>query len=189
MTIIKKIALLLFVSFLFIQCSNDDAFFVGKGKVGLLTKKTTVKELNQIFENDSIVTHLSKNNTSNKNLYFTENDLYEVYSKTGEKLLEICPIQQNDATSKLKSIQIFNPQYETKNGIGLKSTFKDISSNYVINKVETTLSSATLYIDELNATIAIDKKDLGISSFSREEILVDQIPDVSNIKFFTIWFN
>ena len=64
----------------------------------------------------------------------------------------------------------------------MKSTFKDISSNYVINKVETTLSSATLYIDELNATIAIDKKDLGISSFSREEILIDQIPDVSNIK-------
>ena len=71
----------------------------------------------------------------------------------------------------------------------MKSTFKDINTNYVINKVETTLSSATLYIDELNATIAIDKEDLGISKFSRKEILVEQIPNVSNIKFFTIWFN
>ena len=189
MTFIKKIAALIFISLLFIQCSNDNKFIVGKGKVGLLTKETTVKELNLIFGNDSIVTHLSKNNLTKQKFSFTETDLFEIYSKTGEKLLEICPVQQNDPTSKIKSIQIFNPQYETKNGVSLKSTFKDINSNYVINKVETTLSSATLYIDELNATIAIDKEELGISKFSREEISVDQIPDVSIIKFFTVWFN
>jgi len=186
---IKKIVLLFFVSSVFIQCSNDNKFIIAKERVGGVTKKTTIKELNVIFELDSIVEHLSLSNTALQDFNFTGNDVYEVYTKSGEKLLEICPVHQNDSTSKIKSIQIFNSLYKTKNGVGLKSTFKDINTNYVINKVETTLSSATLYIDELNATIAIDKEDLGISKFSRKEILVEQIPNVSNIKFFTIWFN
>ena len=58
-----------------------------------------------------------------------------------------------------------------------------------MNKVETTLTSAMLYIDELNATIAIDKEDLGINKFSREEIQINQIPDLAKVKYFTIWFN
>jgi hypothetical protein len=58
-----------------------------------------------------------------------------------------------------------------------------------VNNVETTLTSATLFIDELNATISIDKKELGISKFSTEEILLNQIPDMAKIKYFTIWFN
>jgi hypothetical protein len=59
----------------------------------------------------------------------------------------------------------------------------------MVNNVETTLTSATLFIDELNATIAIDKKELGLNSFSRDEITLDQIPDMARIKYFTIWFN
>ena len=189
MTIIKKISVLIFVSFLFIQCSKESEFVIEKGKVGFLTRETTVQEIESIFKNDSIVTQLSKDNVDDENFMFTEADLYEIYSKGGEKLLEITPVQVNDSISKIKSIQIFSPQYETKNGVSLKSTFKDINGNYAINKVETTLTSATLYIDELNATISIDKEDLGISKFSREEITIDQIPDVSKIKYFTIWFN
>jgi hypothetical protein len=73
--------------------------------------------------------------------------------------------------------------------LSLKSIFKDIHKNYTINNVETTLTSATLYVDELNATISFDKEDLGISKFSRAEITVDQIPDNSKIKYLTIWFN
>ena len=84
---------------------------------------------------------------------------------------------------------ICDKNFHTDKGISLKSTFKDINENYMVNKVETTLTSATLFIDELNATIAIDKKELGLNSFSREEIRLEQIPDIAKIKFFTIWFN
>ena len=59
----------------------------------------------------------------------------------------------------------------------------------MINKVETSLLSATLYIDELNATISLDKADLGVNQFSTEEIKVEQIPDMAKIKYFTIWFD
>jgi len=59
----------------------------------------------------------------------------------------------------------------------------------MINKVETTLSSATLYIDELNATITIDKKELGINPFSVDKVKLEQIPEMAKIKSMTIWFD
>ena len=183
MKIIQKIAIILLLLILFIQCSNEDKFGLDKGKVGLLSTETKVKDLDLIFSNDSIVNQFSELSIINGN------DEYEIYSKNGKKLLEIVPVKQNDSASKLKSIQIFDPNYKTDKGIGLLSTFKDINNSYIINKVETTLSSATLYIDELNATIAFDKEEIGISKFSRDEITIEQIPDVSKIKYFTIWFN
>ena len=51
------------------------------------------------------------------------------------------------------------------------------------------MTSATLFIDELDATISIDKKDLGLNIFSREEISIEQIPDNAKIKYLIIWFN
>jgi len=189
MKIIQKFTYLTLLSLLFIQCSNEGSYIIEKGKVGMLSRNTEIKDLKSIFEKDSIISLISLVEEEEKESFFNDNDEYEIFSKEGSKLLAIVPVEQKDSTSKLKSIQIFNPIYKTKKGISLLSTVKDIKSNYEIDKVETTLTSATLYIDELNATIAIDKEDLGFSKFSREEVTLDQIPDVSKIKYFTIWFN
>jgi len=190
MSILKKIIYLVLVSFLFVQCAKEHQFLIEKGKVGYLTKETTVLDLATLFENDSIVSNLSLNNPSNEDkLFSVDDDEYEIFSIKGEKLLEISPVAHNDSLSKIKSIQIFDRNYKTDKGISLQSTFKDINENYLVNNVETTLTSATLFIDELNATISIDKKDLGLNTFSREEVTIDQIPDIAKIKYFTIWFN
>jgi len=190
MSILKKIILIVLVSFLFIQCSKENQYLIEKGKVGYLTKSTTVVELNTLFKNDSIVSNLLENNPYNEDKLFSlGDDEYEIFSVKGTKLLEISLTKQNDSLSKIKSIQIFDRNYKTEKGLSLQSTFRDINENYMVNKVETTLTSATLFIDELNATIAIDKKDLGLNSFSREEVTIDQIPDIAKIKYFTIWFN
>ena len=190
MSIIKKIVYLVLVSFLFVQCSKENQYLIKKGRVGYLTKETTVLELSSIFKEDSIVSNLSLNNSDNKDKLFSlNNDEYEIFSVKGDKLLEIAPTNKNDSLSKIKSIQIFDRNYKTDKGISLQSTFKDINEHYMINKVETTLTSATLFIDELNATISIDKKELGLNSFSREEVTIDQIPDIAKIKYFIIWFN
>jgi len=190
MSILKKIIYLLLVSFLFIQCAKENKFLIEKGKVGYLTKETTVLELNKIFKQDSIVSNLLVDKLENEDKLFSlGDDDYKIFSSEGEKLLEISPTKQNDSLSKIKSIQIFDRNYKTDKGISLQSTFKEINENYLVNKVETTLTSATLFIDELNATIAIDKKELGLNTFSREEVTLDQIPDIAKIKYFTIWFN
>lgn len=189
MKIAQNIVCLIMMSLLFIQCSNENTYIIEKGKVGNLSTRTKVKDLKSIFPLDSIKRNFSSIEEEEETSFFNDNDEYEIFSKEGGKLLAIIPVEQKDSTSKLKSIQIFNPNYKTKKGIGLSSTFKDVKENYIINKVETTLTSAMLYIDELNATIAIDKEEMGLQKFSREEIALDQIPDVSKIKYFTIWFN
>ncbi|NLP58472.1 hypothetical protein HGB55_09780 [Lutibacter sp. B1] len=186
---LKKTGIFL-VLVLFIQCAKDDQYLIEKGKVGYLNKETKVIELRKIFEKDSLVSYLSSDNpVKDEKLFSIANDEYILYSKGGKKILEIEPTNMNDSLSKIKSIQIFDSNYKTDKGLSLLSTFKDINENYMVNKVETTLTSATLFIDELNATIAIDKKELGLNSFSREQVSIDQIPDIAKIKYFTIWFN
>ena len=187
MSVFKK-SFLLLISLIFFQCAKEQPYLIEKERVGLLDGQTTIDELSSLFVNDSIVSSTFNENGNNEGLS-TVNNEYLIYSKKGEKLLEITPTTLNDSLSGIKSIQIFHGQYKTESGISLQSTFKDINENYLVNKVETTLTSAMLYIDELNATIAIDKKDLGIEMFSREEISVNQIPDLAKVKYFTIWFN
>jgi hypothetical protein len=190
MSIFKKGTIILLVLLFFIQCAKENQYLVQKGKVGYLDRETSIQDLSSIFAKDSLVSSLSSEDNENENMLFSvNNDEYIVYSKEGKKLLEIVPAKLNDSLSKIKSIQIFDSHFKTEKGISLLSTFKDINENYMVNKVETTLTSATLFIDELNATIAIDKKDLGINRFSREQVSIDQIPDIAKVKYFTIWFN
>lgn len=191
MYLIRNIIVFIVVLFLFVQCSNKNRFLIGKEQVGLINANTTVMDLQTIFKTDSIGIHLSSDldKDESQNVFGSANDEYEIFAANGKKLLEIVPINLNDSLSKIKSVQIFDANYKTASGVNLHSTFKEIFENYTINKVETTLTSATLFIDDLNATIAIDKEDLGVSKFSREQITVDQIPDIAKIKYFTIWFN
>lgn len=189
MLILKKIIYIVLVSFLFIQCAKENKYLIEKGKVGSLTKETSILELSSIFKKDSIVSNLSLDHPSSEGELYSADDEYQIFSTRGVKLLEIVPTKQNDSLSKIKSIQIFDRNYKTGKGISVQSTFKEINESYMVNKVETTLTSATLFIDELNATISIDKKELGINSFSREVVTIDQIPDIAKIKYFTIWFN
>lgn len=185
MSIIKKL-LLIVVAIAFVQCSNNDKYLIAKGQVGFLTDDTTLNSIGDLYEDDSLV---NLNIDTTQTFLANSNRELIVYAKGGKKMLEIVPEDGNDENSKIKSVQIFDKNFQTDKGISLKSTFKDINENYMVNKVETTLTSATLFIDELNATIAIDKKELGLNTFSREEIRLEQIPDIAKIKFFTIWFN
>lgn len=183
---IIKPLLIAIISLTFVQCGNNK-FNVAKGSVGALTPQTTVQELDKIFKNDSIVKVLSEGAKGDN--YFQDDDEYKIYEKGGKHLLTITPKEQLDSTSTIKSIQIYDDRYKTKNGLNINSTFQEIQAANTINKVETSFSSATLFIDDLNATIAIDKEQLGLKEFSLQKISVDQIPDLAKAKSFVIWFN
>lgn len=170
----------------FYQCSNSK-FDIAKGKVGPLTTKTTVQELDKLFKNDSIVKVLSEGAKGDN--YFQEDDKYFIYEKGGKHLLTIVPKEQLDSTSTIRSIEILDSRYKTKSGLNINSNFQDINVNNKINKVETSFTSATLFLDELNATIAIDKEELGLKEFSTQKVSIEQIPDLARIKTFTVWFN
>lgn len=174
------------ISIIFVQCSNSK-FDIAKGKVGTLSTKTKMLEIDAIFKQDSIVKILSEG-AKGDNL-FQEDDKYMIFEKGGKHLLTLVPKEQLDSTSTIKSIEFFDARFKTKTGLNINSTFQEIIANNTINKVETSFSSATLFIDDLNATIAIDKEDLGLKEFSMQKIAIEQIPDLAKIKSFTIWFN
>ncbi len=104
-------------------------------------------------------------------------------------MLTIVPKEQLDSSSSIKSIQVFDDRFITKSGLNIRTTFSDIRANNTIDKIESSFSSATLFIDELNVTIAIDKQELGLKAFSNQKVTLEQIPDLAKMKSFIVWFN
>ena len=181
---IKQVLIIGCILMLFTQCKKEERNLIAKEQLGLLTEMTQVNELNDIFEKDSLVENLGEGDFAN-----AEYDEYQVFEKGGKHLLTIIPKEQHDSTSTIESIQIYDKRFKTIKGLNLNSTFKDIIDNYTVNKVESTFSSAVLFVDELNVTIAIDKKDIGIREFGIQKVRLDQIPDMAKIKYFTLWFD
>lgn len=190
MSLFKKITVVVGCLFIFSQCSNDNNYLVEKGKVGGITAETSIDDLEVIFKGDSIVSKLNNEIVEEgEKLYSVNDDDFFIFSKEGDKMLEVSFEVADDSIKKIKSVQLFNSKFVTDKGLSLRSTFKELNEHYQISKIETTLTSATLFINELNATISIDKKELGLNMFSRDKIVVEQIPDNAKIKFITIWFN
>lgn len=173
-------------AFLMYNCSNNNKYKIEKGKVGLVTQTTTVKELKDIFKNDSIVVNYSEGALGDN--YFQDDDEYLIYEKGGKHLLTIVPQEQLDSTSLIKSIEIHDPRFKTNEGINLNSTFSEINTTNNL-RPESTLQSVTLFLDELNATIAIDKQELGLRDLSTQKVSLEQIPDLAKMKSFVVWFN
>ena len=114
---------------------------------------------------------------------------YKVYELGGKHILTIKPNLQIDTIKSIESVQVFSDKYITDRGITTASVFSEVLDSYSINKIEPTFATATLFIDEINATFALDKKDLRIDEFDMREISQDQIPDNAKIKYITVWFD
>lgn len=183
--IIKYVSFAL-VLVLFCSCGNGSQFKIEKGKVGQVTATTTIGDLEQIFKNDSIVQKLSEGVLGDT---FSDDDEILIYEKGGKHLLTIVPKEQLDSTSTIRCVEIYDDRFKSQTGLNLNSTFSEINLNNKISKIETSLSSATLFIDDINATISIDKSELGLKPFSNEKVSLEQIPDLAKIKTLTIWFN
>ena len=178
--------ILLAISLFIVSCNNNSKFKIEKGKVGLITGKTTVQDVENIFKNDSIVKNLSEGALGDD--YFQDDDEYLIFEKGGKHLLTIVPKEQLDSTSTIKSIEIHDRRFKTEDDICLSSTFLEISA-YNNLRPESTLQSVTLFLDALNATITIDKEELGLKNFSSQKVSLEQIPDLAKIKSFVVWFN
>jgi len=183
----KNVLAIILFSLIIVGCTNNNKFKIEKGKVGQITTKTTVLDLENIFKNDSIVKNLSEGALGDN--YFQDDDEYLIFEKGGKHLLTIVPKEQLDSTSTIKSLEIHDSRFKTDSGITLNSNFSEINANNNINRIESTFSSATLFLDDLNTTIAIDKEELGLKEFSRQKVSLEQIPDLAKMKTFIVWFN
>ncbi|MEO0337306.1 MAG: hypothetical protein AAF202_13000, partial [Pseudomonadota bacterium] len=104
-------------------------FEIAPDHIGHLTSNSTVKELETIFANDSIVKHIAGDE------FIGNSNEIEIYDKKGNQLLILEATQEFDSTATIKSVRVIDPRYKTTTGFGASSTFKDLQDNYKISKI------------------------------------------------------
>lgn len=163
------------------QSENNSSFLIAKAQVGPLTKDSQVRALDSIFAKDSVV-------IQKKNNMFEKGTEVVIFDKNGAVLLRLEPVQSFDSTSTIGNIEIIDPRYKTKTGVGISSTFKDLVANYTISRIENSLNSLIVFIDEINVYITLKKENLPASLRNRagQPIKVGQIPDSTKISHFWI---
>ncbi len=172
--------------FLFIvSCSSDksqDPFEINKHHIGLLTDSTQVKDLDMVFANDSVV------KSANTDGFTGENRDFEVYDKTGHKLLVLTPKTARDSSSVIQSVMILDKQFKTDKNISNISTFKEIQDNYKISKINNLIRTIVVSVDEINASFTIDKNELPANLRFDMDMNIEavQIPDNAKIKYFML---
>ena len=183
----KPLLSLIILAILFTSCKKEqDPFQVGKQHIGLLTDSTQVKDLKSIFSNDSIVTFIGGDE------FIGNRNNINVFEKGGKKLMVLTPRQALDSTTVIESIQIIDSRYKTSKNITVLSTFKDINSSYKISRIDNLISSVVVTVSELNASFAIDKKELPANLRFDMDIKFEatHIPDNAKLKYFFLnWYN
>ncbi|NJB83836.1 hypothetical protein [Wenyingzhuangia aestuarii] len=182
----KKLISLFTVCLLVFACSKPDTT-IALNKVGAITNHTTIQDLATLFKNDSIVSRYSEGDLGNINDYVLDNDTHLIYAKGGELLLSISPVNPLDSVSKIKSVTVFSEAYQTKEEVGVASTFNDVNVNHTIEKLEASFKSVTVFVKDINATFTMDKQELGIKTFTLGIVDKAQIPGDAKFTSLTIW--
>ena len=180
---LKKIIAIVTVTLIFIQCKEEiNPFLISNDSVGALTRGMTIKEIDSIFAQDSIVKLYAQNEELP-----TQGEV-EIYKKNGTKLVSISPVTNNDPDALISNFQFFDPRYKTDKGLNLNSTFKDIKTNYKISNIETTISTVVIFLEDSDLFINIDKNELPENFRYNPNLVIDitNIPDEAKIKYFML---
>ena len=189
MRISKVLVTLVLCGVVLLSCDGKQDFLIKKGQVGAISAQTEIQEISALFDGDSIVSRLSEGEVGYLGAMSQDEDQYLIYDYNGNHLLTIVAEDALDSTSLVKRVEVFSPKFQTKDELGIGSNFEDVNVNLQIDRIEKTFTSATLFIDELNATMTIDQTDLGLTSLRPGELSIEQIPSQAKIKSFTIWLN
>ena len=182
----KYIFCLVTLTILAFSCKKEqDPFLIGKQNIGLLTDSTQVKDLGLAFPNDSIVNFKTDGEFTN------DTNEIEIFEKDGKKLLVLETSQPMDSTSVIKSVQIMDSRYKTSKNISILSTFKDINDNYKISKITNLINSVVVFVNDINASFTIDKKELPAELRFDMNLTIDkiQIPEKAKIKYFFVYWD
>lgn len=178
----KKLILIILFTFLVIQCSKDaPRFQIEKGSIDLINKNTTVKQIDSLYANDSVV----KQNIKNK---FISNNNVEIFEKGGKKLLSLSPSVKGTDTATFNHIQVFDSRFTTPKGAHLGSTFKAFRDQYEIKSIDRLLTSVSISFKNQDFYVTIDLDELPAElKFQREtKIESVHIPDGAKIKHLMI---
>jgi len=182
----KKIILIALTSISFIQCSKKETpFLIQKDSIGVLQKNYTIKQIDSVFANDSIVKHVAGDE-------FTGNSSdIKIYEKGGAHLLSLSPSESLDENAKINIVTIHDARYKTADNISLASTFKDFKTHYEVLKIDRILNSINIEFknQDFYITIAIDELPSAYKFDYSRTIDVASIPDAAKIKSMRLdWF-
>ncbi len=175
----------LFVIITSCQTQNND-FIIKNRQVGKLTDSTTVAQMKQLYQNDSIV------KKTQGNAAFDPYDEYTIIDRKSKSvLMVVIPKKINDETSILKQVDIKSPKFQTEKGVNLNATFGDFKAKHKIGRIDETFKHIVVFIDDLNATIDLDKDVIPLNARNDSSIKIDEtlIPDHSKIKDFVVFLN
>ena len=175
----KKLIAVLVLATLLVRCGQENDMLIVKNQLGKIDKNTSIAELDKMFKNDSIEKFTAETELLRE---------YRIFDEDGKQNLVFVPLRKNDSIKGLELVKIYGDSYITEKGISTSSTFGEISGNYTINKIEPSFSAAILFIDEINATISLNKKDLNLDEFDMRPISQGQIPDEASVNYITLWF-
>jgi PBP1b-binding outer membrane lipoprotein LpoB len=182
----KPFLSIILLSLFLLSCKKEqNPFEISKQHIGLLTDSTQVKDLKTIYSNDSIVKFISGDEFTGN-----INDI-EIFEKGGKQLLVLTPSQALDSTSTIQSIRIMDSRFVTEKNISSLSTFKDISSNYKISRIDNLINSVVVSVNEINASFTIDKKELPANLRFDMDLKIEaiHIPENAKIKYFFVNWN
>jgi len=165
-----------------VQCSEekDTTFLISNTKVGKLDKISLVRDLEVIYDQDSVV-----KDTMKLALGFGARNI-NIFEKGGSHLLTLTP--NADSIPKVQNVRINDPRFKTDRGIGLNSTFKDIKEKYTIQKIVTSINNIVIFVKDSDVYFTIDKSELPASLryVSSPNIDAVQVPDQAKIKYLMV---
>jgi len=174
------IGMLIYLGIVVIQCEQkpkDTTFLITKSSIGKLDKTSLARDLEVIYEQDSIV-----KDTARLLVGFGAKKI-DIFQKGGTHLLTLTP--SSDSIPTIENVRIQDPRFKTEMGIGLHSTFKEIKSKYQIGKILTSTKNVVVFIKNNDLYFTIDKKELPSSLRYAVSVNIEavQIPDNAKIKY------
>jgi hypothetical protein len=159
------------------QKPKDTTFLITKSSIGKLDKSSLTRDLEIIFEEDSIVkdtTKLLRGFGAKK---------IDIFEKGGNHLLTLTP--STDSIPSIENVRIQDSRFKTEKGISIQSTFKDIKDKYELAKIMTSSKNVVVFIKNSDLYFTIDKEELpsNLRYVSNVNIEAVQIPDDAQIKY------
>lgn len=177
-----KTIILLVSFFIFTHCKTeeDPTFKITTNAVGKLDKKSLARDLDLIFEKDSVVRDTVQSNFGNGS------SKIRIYEKGGPLLLTLTP--NTDSIPTIQNVLINDQRYKTEKGIHIESTFKDIQEKYEIKKIITSINNVVILLKNSDIYFTIDKAELpdNLRYKANTNIEAVQIPDTAKIKYMMV---
>lgn len=182
----KKIFLIVLTSILFVQCAKkEDPFLIQKNQIGVLKRNYTLKQIDSVFANDSIVKRVAGDEFAGRNT-----DI-EIYNKQGAHLLSLSPSDPFDENAKINIVTLRDKRYKTAKNISLESTFKDFRENYEVSKIDRILNNINVEFknEDFYITISVDQLPSAYKFDYNTTIDAASIPDAAKVKSMRLdWF-